>query len=42
MSIGDPNSFHRPPGSGSQNTQEHIALIVNPRAGAGKAPATRW
>jgi YegS/Rv2252/BmrU family lipid kinase len=37
MSIGDPNTFHRPPGSGSQNTQEHIALIVNPRAGAGKA-----
>jgi diacylglycerol kinase (ATP) len=37
MSIGDPNTFHRPPDSGMQNTQEKIALIVNPRAGAGRA-----
>jgi len=37
MSIGGPNTFHRPPGSGAQNTQERICLIVNPRAGAGRA-----
>jgi len=37
MSIGGPNTFHRPPGSGVQNTQETITFIVNPRAGAGRA-----
>ena len=39
MSIGGRNTFHRPPGSGTRNTQEQITLIVNPRAGAGKAGA---
>lgn len=37
MPIGEPNRFHRPSGSGSRNTQEKICLIVNPRAGAGRA-----
>jgi diacylglycerol kinase (ATP) len=37
MSIGGTNTFHRPPGSGVQNTQESITLIVNPRAGSGRA-----
>jgi len=39
MPIGEPNRFHRPHGSGSRNTQEKICLIVNPRAGAGRAGA---
>ena len=39
MPIGEPNRFHRQSGSGSRNTQEKICLIVNPRAGAGRAGA---
>jgi YegS/Rv2252/BmrU family lipid kinase len=39
MPIGEPNRFHRPHGSGARNTQEKICLIVNPRAGAGRAGA---
>jgi YegS/Rv2252/BmrU family lipid kinase len=37
MSIGGPNTFKRPEASGARNTQERIRLIVNPRAGAGRA-----
>ncbi len=37
--IGQSNRFHRPKGSGTRNQQEKICLIVNPRAGAGRAGA---
>jgi YegS/Rv2252/BmrU family lipid kinase len=37
MPIGEPNQFNRQPDSGSRNTQEKIRLIVNPRAGGGRA-----
>jgi YegS/Rv2252/BmrU family lipid kinase len=37
MPIGESNRFHRPEGSGARNTQEKIRLIVNPRAGGGRA-----
>jgi diacylglycerol kinase (ATP) len=37
MPIGESNRFHRPEGSGAKNQQEKICLIVNPRAGAGRA-----
>jgi len=37
MSIGGHNTFRRPEESGARNTQERIRLIVNPRAGAGRA-----
>lgn len=39
MPIGEPNQFNRQSDSGSRNTQEKIRLIVNPRAGAGRAGA---
>jgi YegS/Rv2252/BmrU family lipid kinase len=39
MPIGQPNSFNRPEGAGTRNTQEKILLIVNPRAGGGRAAA---
>ncbi len=39
MPIGEPNRFNRTHGSGARNTQEKICLIVNPRAGAGRAGA---
>ena len=39
MPIGQHNRFHRPEGSGARNTQEKIRLIVNPRAGGGRAAA---
>jgi diacylglycerol kinase (ATP) len=37
LSIGQPNSFRRPIDSGARNENERIRLIVNPRAGAGRA-----
>ena len=37
MPIGESNRFNRPEGSGARNTQEKIRLIVNPRAGGGRA-----
>ncbi len=35
--LGMPNRFHRPEGSGARNELERICLIVNPKAGAGRA-----
>jgi diacylglycerol kinase (ATP) len=39
MPTGQPNSFNRPTDSGARNTQEKICLIVNPKAGGGRAGA---
>ena len=39
MPIGEPNQFSSKPDSGARNTQEKIRLIVNPRAGGGRAGA---
>lgn len=36
-SIGHTNVFGRPEGSGARNENEHLCLIVNPKAGAGAA-----
>jgi diacylglycerol kinase (ATP) len=35
--LGNPTSFYRPEGSGARNMNERICLIVNPKAGAGRA-----
>ncbi len=37
--LGRPTTFYREAGSGSRNKSERICLIVNPRAGAGRAGA---
>ncbi len=37
MPTGEPNRFNRPMDSGARNTQEKICLIVNPKAGGGRA-----
>ena len=39
MPTGEPNRFNRPIDSGARNTQEKICLIVNPKAGGGRAGA---